>query len=86
MGLEIFLGIGALFGGAQFIIAPDGHLLGITTRELAGTSFPSYLVPGIILVFLAGVGSLAWAFYLALGCGITALGIVWWRGSPAPGK
>ena len=127
VGLEIFLGIGALFGGAQFIVAPDGHLLGMTTKVLAGTPFPSYLVPGIILftfigvgpllaaaitvrrlaiapfaavavgltlvgwisvemVFLAGIGSLAWALYLALGCAIAAVGIVWWRSSPSPGN
>ncbi len=118
--LEVFLGVGALFGGAQFIAAPDGHLLGMTTKLLAGTPFPSYLVPGIILftcigigpllaaaitvgrlaiaplaavavgvtligwicvemVVFAGVGSLAWALYLVLGCGIAAAGLVWWR-------
>jgi hypothetical protein len=122
--LEVFLGLGALFGGGQFIAAPDGHVLGMTTRTLAGTPFPSYLIPGIILfafigvgpliaaaitvrrqavaplaavavgvtligwicvemVFLAGIGSLAWAFYLVLGCCIAALGIVWWRASPS---
>lgn len=46
--LEIFLGLGALFGGGQFIAAPNGHVLGMTTEMLAGTPFPSYLVPGII--------------------------------------
>jgi hypothetical protein len=120
--LEIFLGLGALFGGGQFIVAPDGHLLGMTTATLAGSPFQSYLVPGIMLficigvgpllaaaltlrrhpsaplaglavglvlvgwiavemVFLAGIGSLAWTFYLVLGCCIAAIGIVWWRAS-----
>jgi hypothetical protein len=123
--LEIFLGIGALFGGGQFILAPDGHLIGMTTKTLAGTPFrDSYLVPGIILfafvgvapllaaaitvrrqaiaplaavavgltligwisvemIVLAGIGSLAWAFYLVLGVCIVAVGVAWWRSSPS---
>ena len=125
--LEVFLGVGALFGGAQFIAAPDGHLLAMTTKLLARTPFPSYLVPGIILftligiepllaaaitvrrlaiaplaavavgltligwicvemVVFAGAGSLAWAFYLVLGCCIAAAGLVWWRTPAPPGR
>jgi len=53
--LEIFLGLGALGGGGLFILAPDGHLLGMTTRMLAGTPFHSFLVPGIILFAFIGV-------------------------------
>jgi len=56
--LEIFLGIGALFGGAVFLLAPDGHLLGMTTKTLAGSPFQSYLVPGIILFLFVGVAPL----------------------------
>jgi hypothetical protein len=56
MVLEIFLGIGALFGGIQFILAPDGHLLGIPLRMLAGTPFHSFLVPGILLFTFVGLG------------------------------
>ncbi len=55
MVLEIFLGIGALFGGSQFILAPDGHLLGLSLKMLAGTPFHSFLVPGLLLVTLVGV-------------------------------
>jgi hypothetical protein len=56
--LEIFLGLGALGGGGLFILAPDGHLLGMTTRMLAGTPFHSFLVPGIILFAFIGVAPL----------------------------
>jgi hypothetical protein len=56
MVLEIFLGIGALFGGIQFIMAPDGHLLGVPLRMLAGTPFHSFLVPGLLLFTLVGLG------------------------------
>lgn len=31
------------------------------------------------MVMLAGVGSLAWTFYLLLGAAITAAGVWWWR-------
>jgi hypothetical protein len=124
VGLEVFLGIGALFGGGALILAPDGHLLGIPTSLLAGTPFDSFLVPGICLfsfvgvgpllaaaiavrrqpiaplaaiavgltlmgwiaaemVALAGLGSIAWSFYLVLGTSITAVGVAWWRSSRA---
>src|SRR6202035_5195079 len=56
MVLEIFLGIGALFGGIQFILAPDGHLLGVHLSMLAGTPFRSFLVPGLLLFIFVGLG------------------------------
>ena len=56
MVLEIFLGIGALFGGIQFILAPDGHLLGVPLSMLAGTPFHSFLVPGLLLFTFVGLG------------------------------
>ena len=57
-GLEVFLGLGALFGGGALILAPDGHLLGMPVKLLAGSPFPSFLVPGIILFTLIGVAPL----------------------------
>ena len=56
--LEVFLGLGALFGGGALILAPDGHLLGMPVKLLAGSPFPSFLVPGIILFGLIGVAPL----------------------------
>ena len=58
VALEVFLGVGALFGGGAFILAPDGHLLGMPTTLLAGSPFPSYLVPGIVLFTFVGVAPL----------------------------
>lgn len=55
VALEIFLGVGALFGGGVFILAPDGHLLGMPLTMLTGTPFQSFLVPGILLFSLVGV-------------------------------
>ena len=58
VALEIFLGVGALFGGGALILAPDGHLLGIPTTLLSGSPFPSYLVPGIVLFTAIGIAPL----------------------------
>ena len=65
MVLEIFLGIGALFGGIQFILAPDGHLLGVPLRMLAGTPFHSFLVPGLLLFTFVGLGPMMAAAFTA---------------------
>jgi hypothetical protein len=84
--LEVFLGIGALFGGGALILAPDGHLLGMPTKLLAGSPFPSFLVPGIILFTLVGVAPLlaaamtvrrqAFAPVAAMAVGLTLIGWV----------
>ena len=82
--LEILLGIGALFGGGQFILAPDGHLIGVPLKMLAGTPFHSFLVPGLVLFTFLGVGPiaaaattarrLAFAPLAALAVGLTLMG------------
>ena len=65
MVLEILLGIGALFGGGQFILAPDGHLIGVPLKSLAGTPFHSYLVPGLLLFTFVGVAPMVAAVITA---------------------
>jgi hypothetical protein len=84
--LEIFVGLGALFGGGAFILAPDGHLLGMPTKLLAGSPFPSYLVPGIVLFTFVGFAPLlaaaitfrrhAFAPIAAVAVGVTLIGWV----------
>jgi hypothetical protein len=84
--LEVFLGVGALFGGGAFILGPDGHLLGMPTSLLAGSPFPSYLVPGIVLFTFVGVAPLlaaamtirrqAFAPIAAVAVGLTLIGWV----------
>src|SRR6202165_5880273 len=84
--LEIFLGLGAMFGGGALILGPDGHLLGMPTKLLAGSPFPSFLVPGIILFTFVGLGPLmaaaltvrrqALAPLAAVGVGLTLIGWV----------
>ena len=58
IALEILLGLGALFGGGALILAPDGHLLGMPNTLLAGSPFPSFLVPGIVLFTFVGLAPL----------------------------
>lgn len=58
VGLEIFLGLGALFGGGALILGPDGHLLGMPSTLLEGSPFSSFLVPGIVLFTFLGVAPL----------------------------
>ncbi len=82
--LEIFLGIGALFGGIQFILAPDGHLLGMPLSVLAGTPFHSFRVPGLLLFTFVGIGPMVAAAitarrraigpFAALAVGVTLMG------------
>jgi hypothetical protein len=82
--LEVFLGLGALFGGGAFILAPDGHLLGMPTKLLTGSPFTSYLVPGIVLFTFIGIAPLlaaamtvrrqAFAPIAAVAVGLTLIG------------
>ena len=57
IALEVFLGVGAVFGGGALVLAPDGHLLSMSTSMLAGTPFDDYLVPGAILSGIVGLGA-----------------------------
>ncbi len=66
VALEVVLGLGALVGGGQFVLAPDGHLIGMSTRSLAGSPFHDFLVPGLILFLALGAAPLV-AAAAALG-------------------
>ena len=77
--LLAFLGLGALFGGGSLILDPSGASLGLPAEFLEGSVFPDYLVPGIVLFCVLGIGSFvvvygvlrsaawAWPAGLALG-------------------
>jgi hypothetical protein len=54
----VLLGIGALAGGIALVSQPDGSVMHFETSLLAGSPFSDYLVPGLILGGLFGVGSL----------------------------
>lgn len=64
MVLEVFLGVGALGGGAALMLGPRGEILPLPLSALKGSPFETYFVPGLILFVVIGVGPLA-AAYLA---------------------
>ncbi len=77
----VVLGLGALGGGAGLVSAPDGSIMHIPDSILDGSPFPDFLIPGLILGGLFGLGSLAVAVLglrrwpvapflaFAIGCG-----------------
>lgn len=84
IGLELFLSLGALAGGALLIAGPDGHLLGMTAAVLEHSPFTTFLVPGIVLFTVLGVAPLvaAWlslrrvpgAAWAAMAIGVATIG------------
>jgi len=61
--LHLFVGIGALAGGLAAITNPQAPL-GMTTEPLANSPFSNYLIPGIILFTVIGVGNIFSALML----------------------
>jgi hypothetical protein len=55
IALLAFLGVGAIFGGAVFIISPSGKLIGMPLAILNPSPFHNFLIPGIILFFILGI-------------------------------
>ena len=53
--LLLFLSVGALAGGGALVAAPDGSALRVPVALLAGTPFPDYLVPGVLLFTFVGI-------------------------------
>ena len=61
--LQIFIGMGALSGGLPMILSPDGLSSGMNPEILQDTSFNNFLIPGIILVSVNGIGSLIGSYF-----------------------
>lgn len=55
--LQSLIGIGAVFGGALLIISPDGRYLQMSIDILQNSPFRNFLIPGIILFLVIGVGN-----------------------------
>ncbi len=53
----VLLGIGALAGGLALVSRPDGSVMQFDVALLAGSPFSDFLVPGLILGGLFGIGS-----------------------------
>lgn len=63
--LHLFVGIGALFGGAATFFNPYNPL-GISVDALKNSPFTSFLIPGMILFSILGVGNIVSALTFGL--------------------
>ena len=55
--LLVILGIGALAGGIALMSKPDGSVMQFDVALLAGSPFSDFLLPGLILGGLFGIGA-----------------------------
>ncbi len=55
----VMLGLGALAGWIALVSRPDGSVMQFDVALLAGSPFADFLVPGLVLGGLFGIGSLA---------------------------
>ena len=56
--LQAFIGLGALAGGFGLVRDPSGSALGVPLSLLEGSPFPDFLIPGMFLLAVNGVGSM----------------------------
>ena len=59
--IQIFNGLSALVGGIGLILHPDGVALGMDVDWLKTSPFSDFLIPGLILFFVNGIGNTAGA-------------------------
>jgi menaquinone-dependent protoporphyrinogen oxidase len=62
VALCLAAGISALGGGAALVARPDGSAIGLPLWVLRHSPFHDFLVPGILLLLVIGVGN-TWAAY-----------------------
>lgn len=76
--LQAFIGLGAVAGGGALVWDSTGGILGLNLALLEGTPFGDYLVPGVVLLAVNGIGSLvgAWAsFGRRRSAGVLGIGL-----------
>ena len=56
--LEVFIGVTAVLGGFGLVTDPSGAKAGLSLEWLDTSPFTDYLVPGLFLVVVIGVGNL----------------------------
>jgi hypothetical protein len=54
----VLLSLAALGGGVLLVSDPTGAAIGLPSEWLAGSLFPNYLIPGLFLFLVIGLGSL----------------------------
>ena len=62
LAVLIFQGLSGLAGGFGLVGDPSGAALGMPLEWLDGSPFSTYLVPGLILLVVLGIGPLIVAF------------------------
>lgn len=60
--LQLFIGIGAVAAGIGFMMEPDGSNLSMSVELLKESPFKDFLIPGIVLFSVNGIGSLIGCF------------------------
>jgi hypothetical protein len=60
--LLVFVGLNAVIAGFMFMLDPTGKTMGLPLDVLSKSPFSNYLIPGIILFTVNGLGSFAGAF------------------------
>jgi hypothetical protein len=66
IGLLVFLGVGAMFGGSVLIISPSGKLIGMPLSMLEKSPFDNFLIPAIILFMVLGLSPILLALALLI--------------------
>ena len=92
--LQVFIGLGGAAGGLGLVLDPTGGNLTMPTESLANSPFSDFLVPGLVLLAVNGVGNLIGGMTSFAGwrrCGDVAVALgaflmawivaqVWWIG------
>lgn len=84
MACLLFLSLGGFYGGLMFTTDPSGHSMGMAVDALKPLQLNSYLMPGLFLIVVYGIGPLAvmvalwtrwqWAGYALIGLNLVLLG------------
>ncbi len=74
MCLLLFQGISATPSGFMLVLDPTGGRMQMPQEMLAGTPFPNYLIPGLILCIVLGLGA-----FFVMACLLTLPDWAWAR-------
>jgi hypothetical protein len=87
VGALVFQALGAVGGGVVLVADPSGATMGMSVDALQGSPFGDYLIPGLVLLTVLGLGPVAavcglvtrrpWSRPAALAVGVALLG---WMG------
>ncbi|MBC8471248.1 MAG: hypothetical protein H8D56_17440 [Planctomycetes bacterium] len=66
-GLQVFIGLCGVAGGFGLVTEPSGSNLGFLVEWLSKSPFSDYLIPGLVLLVVIGVGSLGEGVLSLLG-------------------